>query len=207
MQQAQRAKEAQSSSLYPKKQVNAAQKPTLVITTTTATLGDNEWRLIKKSVAIAGIFSGTWIFFCVKTGYEVVSGETSPEWLDYFWGVLATLNPVINCVILYTYDGKVRSNVRELLYVEWMEWFWREEWTRIKERVQAVMTKITGRRDHDVGSGSNMQLQQQHDLVHTNGLPVVLLFSPVAAGRGEQDNRTVMAMNDTKIMASQLRSP
>lgn len=208
MQKTQRAKEAQSSSPSSKKRINPAQKPSLIITTTT-TLGDNEWKLIKKSVAIAGTFSGTWILFCAKTVYEVVSGNSAPFWLDQLWGLIATLNPLINCMILYKYDGKVRSNVRELLYLEWIEGIWRERWTGVKERVNAVVIKVTGS-ENDMRSRSNLQ-PQQHELVHTNGVPVVLLFSPAVAGRGGGrgggDTRTLMAMDDTKIIASQLRSP
>lgn len=74
----------------------------------------NEVRLMKKAIGICATFILCWSFFVIKIFYEVVSGKESPFLLDTIVEFLAALQPIINGLILYRYDAKVRVNIQEL---------------------------------------------------------------------------------------------
>lgn len=73
-----------------------------------------EGLLIKKSVAIAGIFSLAWSVFIFKGIYEAATHLQVPLWLDVGWEVVGTMLPMTNLVILYIYDAKFKQNLVEL---------------------------------------------------------------------------------------------
>ena len=61
-----------------------------------------EWKLLKKSVAIAGCFSLSFIFFLIKGFYEVINELQVASIVDDLTGITAISSPMINIVMLYT---------------------------------------------------------------------------------------------------------
>ena len=74
----------------------------------------NEVRLMKKAIGICATFIICWSFFVFKIIYELGSGKESPFILDSIVEFLAALQAIINALILYRYDAKVRRNIQEL---------------------------------------------------------------------------------------------
>lgn len=74
----------------------------------------NESILIKKSLAIAGIFAFSWAFYVFLMMYELTTHTQVPPEYDVFWECLGTIIPMLNLVILYIYDAKFKQNIRAL---------------------------------------------------------------------------------------------
>ena len=69
--------------------------------------------LIKKSLAISGIFSFAWSFFIWIILYELCTHTKVSAAFDVFWLMLGASIPVLNLIILYIYDAKFSQNIRE----------------------------------------------------------------------------------------------
>ena len=82
-------------------------------------MGVNELKLVKKSIAIGGSFIGVWLFFVAKIIYELVNQKPVSPVYDVLWGVIATWNPVLNGIILYQYDVKCKQNFNTLLGIDY----------------------------------------------------------------------------------------
>ena len=74
----------------------------------------NESILIKKSVAIAGLFAFSWSFYLFQMMYELTTHTQVPPEYDVFWECLGTIIPMLNLLILYIYDAKFKQNILEL---------------------------------------------------------------------------------------------
>ena len=131
-------------------------------------ISDLEWKLIKKSIAIAGIFASTWVIYVLITFYELVTLRTIPLWIDYVWETVCTMTPILNCIILYTYDGKVRSNVRELLHAETVEEILGKRWRNCKRWLARILKR---RGNHH----SNQEIPNEENICQVNGNPILLL--------------------------------
>ena len=75
---------------------------------------ENEWKLVKKSIAISSLFSIVYVFFLVKAVYEVLShNQVSPEFENVvLYAIL--LGPISNVIILYIYDAKFKQNIQQV---------------------------------------------------------------------------------------------
>ena len=71
--------------------------------------------LIRKSAAISGIFSCSWIFYCIQIIYEISTHRKVPREYDDFWISLAMIIPILNLVVLYVYDAKFKRNINYLI--------------------------------------------------------------------------------------------
>ena len=129
-------------------------------------ISDQEWRLIKKSFLIAGTFTLTWINYVLICIYELSTSHTIPLWIDFAWESITGLNPLVNCLILYTYDGKVRQNVRELLHAEAIEGILGKRWQSCNSWLTANF-----RDNHH----SKQEKANQDKIYQVNGNPVLLL--------------------------------
>lgn len=76
-----------------------------------------EIRLIKKALLIAGTFVFCWSFIVAKILYELVTEIEAPVWLDYIVVFMACLEPIVNALILYTYDASIRQNINQIFHV------------------------------------------------------------------------------------------
>ena len=67
--------------------------------------------LIKKSMAIAGIFTLQWTFYIAYILYELASHKPVSLGYELFWEFLGVAIPILNLVILYVYDAKFKQNI------------------------------------------------------------------------------------------------
>lgn len=77
----------------------------------------NEFRLIKKALAISGLFAIVWSVFVIKIIYEFWTKEPISFYYDIAWDIVGCCTPIINACILYFYDAKVKQNVNEIFFV------------------------------------------------------------------------------------------
>jgi hypothetical protein len=70
--------------------------------------------LIKKSMAIAGIFSVAWSVHIGQIIFEVTSRKQVPLEYDGFWEMVGASIPILNLVILFVYDAKFKRNINSL---------------------------------------------------------------------------------------------
>ena len=73
--------------------------------------------LIKKSIAIIGIFSITWSLYIVQIVYEIGTHKQVPAEYDIFWELVGVSAPILNLVILSIYDAKFKRNIMALPFV------------------------------------------------------------------------------------------
>ena len=71
--------------------------------------------LIKKSVAIAGLYTFQWAFYIYHILYELSTHRQVPPDYDTFWVFVAATLPMLNLLILYLYDAKFKHNVLDFL--------------------------------------------------------------------------------------------
>ena len=103
---------------YRKWSLSRNKSKDVVVDTEQAT---KEQRLIKKSVAISGLFSFTWAFMLVKMGYEFSTHKQINVVMDNLVEFMGLASPIINTFVLYTYDAKFKANIRELFHLDsWM---------------------------------------------------------------------------------------
>ena len=76
-----------------------------------------EVRLIKKALLIAGTFVFCWSFIVAKILYELITETEGPVWLDHIVVFMACLEPIVNALILYTYDANIRQNIDQIFRV------------------------------------------------------------------------------------------
>jgi hypothetical protein len=75
----------------------------------------NEVRLMKKAICICAAFITCWMFFVAKIVYELITKSPSPIEYDSIVVSAAAMHPIINGIVLYTYDAKVRLNIQDLI--------------------------------------------------------------------------------------------
>lgn len=123
--------------------------------------------LIKKSVAIAGIFSFAWSFFIWIMLYELSTHTKVSAVFDVFWLMLGVCIPVLNLIILYVYDAKFSQNIRE---------FWRFIAGSAKKSVARAANKIPLLKKSQV---ANSPTNSAIVLTGTVDIPTVMLnFQP-----------------------------
>lgn len=76
--------------------------------------------LIKKSIAIIGIFSITWSLYMIQIVYEIAAHKQVPAEYGIFWEIVGVSNPVLNLVILFIYDAKFKRNIMALPFVNFL---------------------------------------------------------------------------------------
>ena len=86
----------------------------------------NEFRLIKKAVAISGLFAIVWSVFVIKIIYEFWTKEPISFYYDIAWDIVGCCTPIINAYILYFYDAKVKQNVNEIFFVSFAIYLYKE---------------------------------------------------------------------------------
>ena len=81
---------------------------------TTRTLTDNERKLILKAVVISATFIAGWLPEFVKIICEMVTASKVKNEVQITVDLLITINPILNAIVLFQLDAKVRTNLLEL---------------------------------------------------------------------------------------------
>jgi hypothetical protein len=70
---------------------------------------------MKKAICICAAFITCWMFFVAKIVYELITKSPAPIEYDSIVVSAAAMHPIINGIVLYTYDAKVRLNIQDLM--------------------------------------------------------------------------------------------
>ena len=78
-------------------------------------LSENERRLITKAIVISATFLITWLPIVLKIIYEMSTNTKSSRFFQYAVDFFITINPILNAILLFQLDAKVRQNLLEIL--------------------------------------------------------------------------------------------
>lgn len=107
----------------------------------------HEIRLIKKSVAITGLFILSFIVIIFKLLYESTTQQIADPMVETVAQTMALFSPTMNAIILYAYDPKFRQNLREMILLdEWDKYF-----LAIREKTWEMVRSVAKSKFNDSG--------------------------------------------------------
>ncbi|KAI8906932.1 hypothetical protein EDD86DRAFT_57711 [Gorgonomyces haynaldii] len=74
-----------------------------------------ERRLLRKCIAISGLYIVCWTPYGIKGFIELFTERPIDPYWDSFCTILALLNSTLNPVLLYMFDARIKSNISDLL--------------------------------------------------------------------------------------------